>query len=666
MRSLVGSIVDKAPVPFTPRRSTFSTAFGQRNNAVGQMRAMGAVGTLFSIVNRTSTAVAKAEWKLYRKAKTGKVEDRTEVTSHLALDIWNAPNPFYTRQELVESVQQHVDLTGEGWPVVARNPAMRSLPLELWFARPDRMAPVVSPTDFIVGYTYTSADGEVVPLELDEVMQIRMPNPLDPYRGMGVVQALLVDIDSTRYSAEWNRNFFLNSAEPGGIIEVEKRLSDPEFDEMVTRWREQHQGVANAHRVGIVEQGKWVNRTFTMRDMQFAELRSVSREIIREAFGMPKFMLGLDESVNRATAEASEVVFARWLTIPRLDRWKGMLNNDFLPMFGKTAAGLEFDYESPVPEDREADNAELTSKATAAKTYIEAGFTGESVAEALELPDALVWDKPAPVLPPAPGQDPAEPDARWSTLVARLTRRSYNAAEIRAQVDLDAVQADWQAALDALLDDWETLTAGQREQIAAQVRAAVNNDDPAALAAITVSSAEAAALLAGAMAALAATAAGRLVDEAAAQDVTIEAAHVSQASFAAAAGATAALVTAGYVLAAGREGLRWYGYGRDGDTTATAVTAHLRDLSTAPLRAQLGGALTWAQNTGRLATLAAAPKATWYASEQLDSNTCGPCRKIDGKRLPTLEAMQLAYGGGGYLHCEGTVRCRGTVIAVWE
>jgi HK97 family phage portal protein len=397
---------------------------------------MGAVGTLFNIVSTTSQAVAEVEWKLWRKAKSGKPEDRKEVTSHAALDVWNKPNSFFTRQELVESVQQHIDLTGEGWCVVGRNPKARTIPLELWPVRPDRMTPVASPTEFLTGYIYTSPDGEQVPLERDSVLMLRMPNPEDPYRGMGPVQAILTDIDSAKYSAEWNRNFFLNSAEPGGIIEVPTRLGDGEWKEMVTRWREQHQGVANAHRVAVIEQGKWVNRTFSMRDMQFVELRNVSKEIIREAFGFPKFASGEVDDVNRATAEASANWFAARLTVPRLKRWKGLLNNDLLPLFGGAGQGLEFDYESPVTEDEEAENAERTSKATAAKTYIDAGFTGDSVKDALELPDQLEYEKPEPppppVAPPVPGAEPPpapgeKPDMMPTDQVAALLTRVLEA-----------------------------------------------------------------------------------------------------------------------------------------------------------------------------------------------------------------------------------------------
>lgn len=413
MKALLGPLLNRTPVPYAARSAGISWPWSQRNDATAQIKSMGSVGTLFNIVSTTSQAVAEVDWKLWRKAKSGKPEDRTEVTSHAALDLWNRPNAFMTRQELVETCQQHLDLTGEGWCVVGRNAKLRSIPLELWPVRPDRMAPVPSALDFVAGYVYTSPDGEQVPLETDSVLFLRMPNPDDIYRGMGPVQSILIDLDSTRYSAEWNRNFFLNSAEPGGVIEVPNRLDDGVWREMVERWREQHQGVVNAHRVAVIEAGKWVNRTFSMRDMQFVQLREVAASTIREAFGFPKFASGDPGDVNRATAEAQSVWFAKRLTVPRLSRWKGMLNNDLLPLFGAAGQNLEFDYESPVAEDEEQENAERGSKATAAKTYIDAGFTAESVVEALELPDSLVWEKPEPPAPPPPppGAPPAGPAA---------------------------------------------------------------------------------------------------------------------------------------------------------------------------------------------------------------------------------------------------------------
>ncbi|MFE6931758.1 phage portal protein [Streptomyces sp. NPDC057699] len=380
------------PVPFASRGAERALPFMRPAGMEQQMRAMGSVGTLFSIVNRTSNATAMVEWKLWRKAKSGKKEDRVEVTSHAALDLWNKPNPFMPRQEFVETFQQHVDLVGEGWWIIARHPGS-TIPLELWPVRPDRMTPVPSQTSFLAGYLYTSPDGEQVPLGLDEVIFLRMPNPLDPYRGMGPVQSVLADLDATRYSAEWNRNFFLNSAEPGGIIEVPTALSDPDFDQLRDRWNEQHRGVANAHRVAILEHGKWIDRKLSQRDMQFVELRSVSRAVLREAYGISAFALGEVTDINRATAEASKAWFADQLTVPRLERIKAALNHDLLPLFGATAQGLEYDYESPVPADPAAEAAQLVAKSTAAKSLIDSGAYGPEVLAAMGLP-AVAFGQP--------------------------------------------------------------------------------------------------------------------------------------------------------------------------------------------------------------------------------------------------------------------------------
>lgn len=397
MTSLLGKILDKAPVSFAPPAPRSSSLFGsnpQRSSRTTELGTTQSVGTLWAIVNALSEGTAQAEWKLYRTSRPGKTEaERVEVGDHLALRVWNKPNRFYTRQEFVQTFQQHVDLTGEGWWVVGRD-SRATFPMELWPVRPDRMDPVPHPTDFLSGYVYTGPEGEKVPLKLDEVVQLRLPNPLDPYRGLGPVQSILADIDSTRYSAEWNRNFFLNSAEPGGVIEIPETLSDSQFQTMRARWNEQHKGVANSHRVAILENGKWVDRKYTQRDMQFTELRDVSREIIREAFRFPKPMLGSVDDVNRANADAAELVFARWCIKPRLERIKQALNNDFLPMFGSTGQGVEFDYCLDLPEDEETEANALTSRATAVKTLIDAGFDPTAALAVVGLPDMPVRSTP--------------------------------------------------------------------------------------------------------------------------------------------------------------------------------------------------------------------------------------------------------------------------------
>ncbi len=650
------------------------------------MRAMGAVGTLFSIVNRTSNATALVDWKLYRKAPSGLPEDRVEVTRHAVLDLWNKPNKFFTRQELVETVQQHIDLTGEGWLVISRNPRS-PMPLELWPVRPDRIQPVPHPTDFISGYLYTGPDGQEIALRVEDVIQIRMPNPLDPYRGMGPVQSVLTEIDASRYSAEWNRNFFMNSAEPGGIIELPTVLSDPEWDQLQARWNEQHKGVANAHRVAFLEHGTWKDRKYTQRDMQFAELRQVSRDVIREAFGAPAFVLGEVGDVNRATAEASKVLFAEQLTVPRLERWKGALINDLLPLYGPEAARqLEFDYCDPVPPDAGARNEEITAKSTAWKTLVDGGADPVLVSEYLGLPDlgyrppVTVAPSTGPALAPAPAARvdlhhhvPFQPAPRalpsFNTVIARP--RSPRAAVVKS--DLAPVREQFEDALTGLLEAWEPVAEAQYAAVEEQIAAAVDAGDTEALATLVVDSGPSIDVLRRALGEMAEVAAQQMADEAAEQGVRVKPPKVDKglrnafgSELIEIAAATAALLAADTAASAGREALRLLVPGVRGSEVAERVGGFLRGLKNWFRRDQLGGALHRAQNAGRVATLAAAPKARYFSNEKLDSNTCSPCKDIDGTEFEDLDAVRAVYGSGGYQHCEGGIRCRGTFVAQWE
>jgi HK97 family phage portal protein len=690
-KTLFGSLANalrarptNTPVPFASRYQSYGHGlFGSNRGTTAELGAMGSVSTLFAIVNRTAKAEAGVEWGLYRKAKSGKKEDRTPVTSHAALDLWDKPNDHYTQSVFVEAVAQHKQLTGEQWWVIAYD-ERSTIPLELWPVRPDRMTPVPDPETFLSGYMYTGPDGQQVALRKEDVVFIRTPHPEDPYRGIGPVQALLTDLDAMRYSAEWNRNFFLNSAEPGGIIEVPNGLSDAEFNELRDRWNEQHKGVANAHRVAILEHGQWKDRKFSQRDMQFAELRGISREIIREAFGFPKPMLGSVDDVNRANGESGERMFARWLIVPDLEAMKDALNNQLLPLYGPTAEGLEFDYVNPVPEDVDKDAIQLTSRSNAAAALVQAGFDPAGTLSAVGLPDIAFTPPAAASVPagPAPTALLQRPQAvlpaartEWDIAVAQLLN-TQNATT------LEQVRADHDDALSQLLDRWIPIEDRWINALGDQIRSAVDDDDTAALASLTVDSDHAADVLREALGGMAKRAAGRMVDEAAAQGVTVDPPELDEAvtnraqlgslravfgsELVGIAAATAGLLGSGLASTAGREALRLLTPGADGAGVARQVKTFLRGLSNRLKLDQLGGALHRATNVGRVATLEAAPTATYTASEVNDANRCAPCSEIDGTQFADLDAVRAAYGAGPYRLCQGGIRCRGTVVATWD
>lgn len=411
------------PIPFASRWNANGGLYGTgTQDRFTMMQAMGIQGTLYAIVQLLSTGSNSfGGWKMYRKNQDNRrryssggdkgSDQRVEVLQHQALRLWNQPNDFMTGVEFREIGWQHMELAGEWYWVLDRGPNGTGIPVEMWPVRPDRMEPVPDKEKFLAGWVYTGPNGEAVPLEVSEVIQLRYPHPTDPYRGLSAVQAILADIDAAKYSAEWSRNFFLNSAQPGGIVTFDKRLSDEEFNEFTDRWREQHQGVARGHRVGVLEQGAvWNPNTYTLHDMQFAELRGVTSDMIRQAYRIHQAMLGSSTDVNRANAQTAEEVHVAWQEVPRLRRERNTLNSPYLKMFDRTGEGVEFDFDNPQPPSEDAANDELAVKSAAASVLVTAGWDPDDVLEMVGLP-AMKFKGPAIALAPAGKPDADKPAA---------------------------------------------------------------------------------------------------------------------------------------------------------------------------------------------------------------------------------------------------------------
>lgn len=436
-------------LPGTSTRGTRDAAY---------LQAYGSQGTVFANVSMLASSCAGQTWKLFRKQpQDGRrrystsdqgSDQRVEVTQHAALALLQRPNAFWSQFRLFEVCQMWQELTGKWHWVVTQS---GGVPTGVWPVRPDRLHPVPDPQQYLKGWIYDAPDGsERIPLQVNEVIYEFLPDPVDPYDGTGPVQAVMAEIEAARYAADYNRNFFSNSARPDGVIQVDHRLSDDEWDELTTRWRETHRGVARAHRVAVLEAGAtFVATSTTPKDMDFANLLSSGGDRIREAWGMHKVMTGLTEDVNRANAQTGEEIFAGWKVDPRLKRRRDTLNFQFLPLFGAAGAGVEFDYIYPAPVNREQDNLELTAKSTAAAALIGAGLDSADVLQAVGLPAMKDAPKPPPSgLPPGtPGAGlpaPAAPVAipgeagqggdaenAWRRLLAVREKALLNQAGVR-------------------------------------------------------------------------------------------------------------------------------------------------------------------------------------------------------------------------------------------
>lgn len=257
-----------------------------------------------------------------------------------------------------------------------------------------------------------------------------------------------------------------------------------------------------------------------------------------------------------------------------------------------------------------------------------------------------------------------------------LFRRNLNEWEAASRTDFVRMQEDWQSSVDAAWDDLSQVRETQRASLVAQIFDAAEADDLDALTSITLSDQEVSAVLFEHMTRTAQEAGSQQQEEVEAQGVEVPDWELEQ-NLTAAIGldllrsisdVTARVINVSFIQSAIRRALSLIGRPQvSPEQIRDEVETHLSELSDASPRESIGGAITAAQNEGRRTVLAVAPEASQYvASEILDRNVCQPCRSIDGTTFETLADATEQYPSGGFRNCLGGVRCRGTIVAVWE
>jgi len=257
-----------------------------------------------------------------------------------------------------------------------------------------------------------------------------------------------------------------------------------------------------------------------------------------------------------------------------------------------------------------------------------------------------------------------------------LLRRNLNQWESASHTDFVRMQEDWMSAVDAAWADIAQIRDEQIESLASQVFNAAQADDLDALTSLSLSDTAIQAVLFEHMVSAAQQAGEQQQEEAEAQGIEVPEWTLEE-SLTAAIGlsllqsiseVTARVINTSFIQSAIRRALSLVGRPQiSSEQVREEVEAHLEGLSEAGPRESIGGAITSAQNEGRRTVLAAAPEASQYiASEILDRNVCQPCRQIDGTTFDTLADATEQYPSGGFRNCLGGVRCRGTIVAVWD
>lgn len=304
-----------------------------------------------AVVDRIASDLSTCTGKLYRIDK--KTGDEVEITKHPFLDFMAHPNPLYemTSAACWRLLQIYLELKGEGYFVYEFDAMGR--PVELW-PLPTNW---VQQTPYIGHpfYEIRTTGGLIRQIPVDDVFCMKDLNPLDPYkRGLGTAEALADEIETDEYAAKFQKKFFYNDATPATLISMPG--SKPEQRKRFREeWKEKFQGPFNSHGIATVDGEVTVTKLAeNMKDMDMIQGREFLRNAVLEHWGVPREIMGITESSNRATSEAAQYIYAQNVIMPRLGRREEAINTQILPFFGP---GLVWHFDDVVPRSQDFDKA---------------------------------------------------------------------------------------------------------------------------------------------------------------------------------------------------------------------------------------------------------------------------------------------------------------------
>ena len=307
---------------------------------------------LFAAVNRIAQNIGSSEWKPF----SGEVLQPNSLT----LNVLNHPNRFMSQYQLLWKSAAYLELTGRCfWYIAKDTVGPNGRPKEIWCLNPLDMWVIPDKNNFIKGYLY-KAGTDQIPLSIDEVIFINLPDLLNPYSGKGPAQAAANNIEIDKYTSTYIKNFFYNDARPGGIVNFPD-IDPDEYDRVVEEYKDKHRGVQNSNEMLFTKGGEV---TFTpininIKDLDISALKDDTRDGILGAFGVPKSIVGITDDVNRSTAEAAEYTFAMHTIKPLLHLFMDVINNELVPMFNEN---IELRFTDPVPKNKDFINSVISTQ----------------------------------------------------------------------------------------------------------------------------------------------------------------------------------------------------------------------------------------------------------------------------------------------------------------
>jgi len=286
---------------------------------------------VWAAVSIISGAVGMLPLPVYRRTTDAEGREGKEKASGLPVyTLLNTrPNPYMDALTFRETLQGHVLTWGNGYAEIEWGNAGAK---NLWPLRPDRVEPSVE--DGALVYKVSDAAGRVTRLPSESVVHVKGLG-FDGLKGYSVIRYAAENLAVGMAAERFGAAFFGNSTRPSGFLSHPNELSDTAREHLKKDIESEHQGLDNAHRMMILEEGiTWQQMGIPPEEAQFLETRKFGVTDVARWFSIPPHMLAELDRATFSNIEHQGMAFVTWTLGKWLRRWELELTYKVVPGSG--------------------------------------------------------------------------------------------------------------------------------------------------------------------------------------------------------------------------------------------------------------------------------------------------------------------------------------------
>lgn len=301
-------------------------------------------------------------------------EQKTVKGKQTYVEVENTTNPIRklfmqvngrtTENEFKEHTISSLELQGNSYWWIVRNSL--NIPSQMYFMRPDYVTIIPDTTvpGGVKGYVFGRGDRKEN-FDVSEILHFKYFNPRSQFYGQSPIQAAKVTIEADIYAKLYNKQFFINSARPYGVLKSKVNLDKASRKRLKKMWASAHQGADKAYRTALLEGDlDYKQLGISQKDSDFIQQLKMYREVIMSIFKVPPAMMDIYEYANYANAKEQRKIFWTDVMTKKLNKIAGYINEFLLfPIWG-TKYKVLFDY-SDIEVLRESENEKIERLAKA-------------------------------------------------------------------------------------------------------------------------------------------------------------------------------------------------------------------------------------------------------------------------------------------------------------